>query len=113
TLEKGLAVRSTSIDIVNVPLPQWAGALLTQPETPEGVSRALGKLRRGSTTPGDLVLFVNGDRLSGTILALDDEKLEVQPLGAAKPISLERTGVQGVAIDATTLVYPVPEATHW
>ena len=113
TLNKGLAIQSASIGIVNLPLPQWAGVLNQPPQTAQESMRALDRLRRGSSVPGDLVILANGDRLQGTVLELDADTVEVQPLGTAKPVSLARTGVQGLAIDSDTLDYPTPEGIFW
>ncbi len=112
-LTQGLAVQSSSIGVVNVPLAQWAGFLSQSPETPVAFLRTIEQLRRGSDSPGDLVLLANGDRMQGTVIELDADNLKVQPTGAAKPITLPRKGIQGVAIDASTLEYPAIEGIGW
>ncbi|MBI1324318.1 hypothetical protein GC170_14200 [bacterium] len=113
TLTQGLAIQSASIGVVNLPLAQWAGFLSLPPESPVAFLRTIDQLRRGSDTPGDLVLLANGDRMQGTVIELDADNLKVQPTGAAKPITLPRKGIQGVAIDASTLSYPPVDGIGW
>lgn len=113
TLTQGLAVQSASIGVVNLPLAQWAGFLSLPPESPVAFLRTIEQLRRGSDTPGDLVLLANGDRLQGTVIELDADNLKMQPTGSAKPITLLRKGIQGVAIDASTLEYPPLKGIGW
>ena len=112
-LTQGLAVQSASIGVVNLPLAQWAGFLSQPPETPVAFLRTIDQLRRGSSSPGDLVLLANGDRMQGTVVEMDADNLKIQPVGAAKPIALPRKGIQGVAIDASTLEYPPFEGIGW
>lgn len=113
TLTQGLAIESASIGIVNLPLAQWAGVLSLPPNSPGKFLRTIETLRRGSETPGDLVLLANGDRMLGTVIELDADNLKLQPTGAPKPVTLPRSGVLGLAIDASTLEYPPFEGTGW
>jgi hypothetical protein len=113
TLSQGLAIQSASIGIVNLPLAQWAGFLGQAPESPTAFLRSIESLRRGNDSPGDMVILANGDRMQGTVLELDAEELKLQPIGATKPLTLPRKGLQGIVIDASTLEYPPVEGTSW
>jgi len=113
TLTQGLAVQSVSIGVVNIPLAQWAGAVLLPPEKPAALLRTIDQLRSGSDVPGDLILLGNGDRLQGTILEMDADNLEIQPNGATRAVTLSRKGIQGVSIDKSTLEYPAISGVGW
>ena len=112
-LEKGLAVQSVSIGIVNLPTAQWAGTIFQPPKEPAAYLRLYQKLRKGPAKPGDMVVLKNGDQIQGTVVEMDGETLGLQPIGANKPASLKRSELVAVAIDPRTASYPPITERLW
>lgn len=110
---RGLAVQSLSIGIINIPMDQWAGSLTDPPENPDDFLRLYHELRTGSGKPGDLVILSNNDRLLGTVIGLDGDDLSIQPLGATKPAIIKRTEVRGISIDPKSIKYQPHSGTIW
>lgn len=112
-LEKGLAVQSVSIGIVNLPAAQWGGTIFQPPKEPAGYLRLYQKLRKGPARPGDSVVLKNGDQIQGTVVELDGETLSLQPIGANKPAKLKRSELVAVSIDPRTASYPENNDRLW
>lgn len=105
-LEKGLAIQSVSIGIVNLPSAQWAGTVFQPPKDPASSLRLYQKLRKGPARPGDSVVLKNGDQIQGSVVELDGETLGLQPIGANKPAKLKRSELVALSIDPRTASYP-------
>lgn len=110
---RGLAVQSVSIGVINIPLDQWLGAVLEVPQKPEDLLRVFQKLRKGSEKAGDLIILANRDQFQGTVLGLDGENLVIQPLGSDKEAQIKRTGVLGISIDPQSIRYKAHTGPLW
>lgn len=110
---KGLAVQSISIGVMNIPLEQWVGSLLEVPDNLNDVLGLVQKIRTGSDKAGDLILLTNRDQLQGTVLGLDGDNLVIQALGAAKETPINRAGVQAISIDPKSVRYKPYSGHSW
>lgn len=112
-MEKGLAVQSTSIGVVNLPSAHWGGTIFQPPKDPAAYLRLYGKLRKSPAKPGDTVVLKNGDQIQGTVVELDGDTLGLQPHGTSKPAKLKRSEIVAVAIDPRTANYPPASERLW
>ena len=112
-LEKGLAVQSASLGVLNLPAAYWSGAIFQAPKQASEFLRLYHRLRQGASKPGDLVVLGNGDQLSGTLVELDGETLQIQPTGATKAAKLKRSDLIAVGIDPKSSVYPKSTTRLW
>ena len=112
-LEKGLAIQSASLGVLNLPSALWSGAIFQPPRQGSEFLRLMTKLRKGALKPGDFVVLSNGDQLQGTVVELDGETLQIQPSGATKPAKLKRAEIIGVGIDPKSSTYPKSTQRLW
>ena len=110
---RGLAVQTFSVGVMNLPLDHWAGSVFKPPSEPDAMLTMIKSLRSGSEKPGDQLILANGDRLSGTITTLVGESIGLQPIGAAKEISMKRAAILAVSTDPRSIRNVAPESTSW
>ena len=110
---RGLAVQSFSVGVLNLPLDRWAGSIFKPPAEPDALLTMIKSLRTGSDKPGDQIILANGDRLSGTVTALVGEAIGLQPIGAAKEISMKRNDILALSIDPRSIKYDPADSTLW
>ncbi|MFM7131285.1 MAG: NPCBM/NEW2 domain-containing protein [bacterium] len=110
---RGLAVQSFSVGVLNLPLDRWAGSVFKPPAEPDALLSMIKSLRTGADKPGDQIILANGDRLSGTVTTLVGESIGLQPIGAAKEISMKRADILALSIDPRSIKYDPAEATTW
>ncbi|MFM7315929.1 MAG: NPCBM/NEW2 domain-containing protein [bacterium] len=110
---RGLAVQSFSVGVLNLPLDRWAGSVFKPPAEPDALLSMIKSLRSGADKPGDQIILANGDRLSGTITTLVGESIGLQPIGAAKEISMKRADILALSIDPRSIKYDPAEGTTW
>lgn len=110
---RGLAIQSFSVGVLNLPLDRWAGSVFKPPAEPDALLAMIKSLRTGSDKPGDQVILANGDRLSGTVTTLVGEAIGLQPIGAAKEISMKRADILALSIDPRSIKYDPADSTLW
>ncbi len=106
TNENSLEVRSESLGKLEVPLDCLLGLILST----QGQSGAFdARWDRILVEPrkNEVIWLLNGDRLQGSFLDMDDRKIRVQI--DQKPVEVERIGVVALAFDPALLNYPRPK----
>jgi NPCBM/NEW2 domain len=108
--ETAIAVRSHSaLGRLAIPMECVLGLVLAPPSQADALDRIWTRLEDEPRTT-EVVWMVNGDRLAGGFLGLDDRLIKLQIDG--KPVELDRTGVVAVGFDPSGVGYPRVDATY-
>jgi hypothetical protein len=102
-----LEIKSESLGKLTVPLDCLLGLILTSP-TQTGEFQALWDRVRSEARSTEVVWLMNGDRLAGGFLGLDDRQIKIQIDG--KPFEVERSGVVALGFDPGLVNYPRPKS---
>jgi len=106
--EANLAVQSSSLGDLALPLESLLGLVLKLPPEADAADALLSRVR-SEPRRSELIWLANGDRLAGGFLGLNEKKVKFQPEG--DPIELDRTGVVALGFDPALVVYPRPKGT--
>jgi hypothetical protein len=106
TTETSLDVRSESLGKLEVPLDCVLGLILST-QGPSGSFDARWDRILVEPRKNEVVWLLNGDRLEGSFLDMDDRKIHIQI--DQKPVEVERMGVAALAFDPSLLNYPRPK----
>ena len=106
TTDTTLEVKSDALGKLTVPLDCLLGLILSSP-TQTGDFEALWDRVRSEPRSTEVVWLMNGDRLAGGFLGLDDHQIKIQIDG--KPVEVERSGVVALGFDPGLVNYPRPK----
>jgi hypothetical protein len=106
TTDTTLEVKSDALGKLTVPLDCFLGMILSSP-TQTGAFEALWDRVRAEPRSTEVVWLMNGDRLAGGFLGLDERQIQIQIDG--KPVEVERTGVVALGFDPGQVNYPRPK----
>jgi len=106
TTDTTLEVKSDALGKLTVPLDCLLGLILASP-TQTGEFEALWDRVRSEARSTEVVWLMNGDRLAGGFLGLDDHQIKIQVDG--KPVEVERSGVVALGFDPGLVNYPRPK----
>jgi hypothetical protein len=104
--ETALEVQSDALGKLEVPLESLVGLIL-KPPTDSDELDALSDRVRSEPRSSEVVWLMNGDRLTGGFLGLDDKIIKIQVDG--KPVDVDRTGALAVGFAAAMAGYPRPK----
>jgi hypothetical protein len=104
--ETALEVQSDALGKLEVPLESLVGLIL-KPPTDSDELDALSDRVRSEPRSSEVVWLMNGDRLTGGFLGLDDKIIKIQVDG--KPVDVDRTGALAVGFAAAIAGYPRPK----
>jgi hypothetical protein len=105
TTETTLEVKSDQLGKLTIPLDCLLGLILSFP-TQTGAFDALWDRIRSEPRSVEVVWLMNGDRVTGGFLGLDDRQIKIQIDG--KPVEVERSGVVALGFDPGLVNYPRP-----
>jgi hypothetical protein len=106
TKETSLEVQSHSaLGKLTVPLDSVLGLVLTAPGDADSFDPLWDRVRLEPRTT-EVVWLVNGDRMTGGFLGMDDRVIKLQI--DSKPVEIDRTGVVALGFDPAVLTYPRP-----
>ncbi len=110
TTETEIEVQSQSaIGNLTIPLECVLGLVLASPTEPDAFDQLWSRVA-GETRSTEVVWMVNGDRLMGGFLGLDDRAAKLQIDG--KPVEIDRTGIVAVGFDASLVAYPRKDSLY-
>lgn len=104
--DTNLEIRSDSLGKLSVPLDCVLG-LIVSPPPQTGRFEQLWDRLLIEPRNSEVAWLTNGDRLGGGLLALDEQKLQLQVDG--KPVDVDRAGLVAVGLDPANLKYPRPD----
>src|SRR5262249_36469738 len=104
--EMSLEVRSESLGKLEIPMDCLRGLILSM-QGPSGTFDARWDQILVEPRRHEVVWLINGDRIEGSFLEMDDKKIKVQI--DQKPVEVERTGVVALGFDPALLNYPRPQ----
>jgi hypothetical protein len=108
TTDTALEVQSHSaLGKLSIPLDAVLGLVLAPPSEGDEFD-PLWERVRAEPRSTDVLWMVNGDRLTGALLSLDDRVVKFQVEG--KAIEVDRTGVIAMGFDPAVVSYPRPRA---
>ncbi|MGO9601263.1 MAG: NPCBM/NEW2 domain-containing protein [Isosphaeraceae bacterium] len=108
--ETAIVVRSRSaLGRLAIPMECVLGMVLASPPEVDALDQIWTRLEDEPRTT-DVAWMVNGDRLAGGFLGLDDRVIKLQIEG--KPVELDRTGVVAVGFGPSGVGYPQVDATY-
>jgi hypothetical protein len=102
-----LEAKSDALGKLTLPLDCLLGMILTTPPQ-TGDFEALWDRVRSEPRSTEVVWLMNGDRLAGGFLSLDDHQIKIQVDG--KPFEVERSGVVAMGFDPGLVNYPRPKS---
>jgi hypothetical protein len=106
--ETTLEVQSHSaLGKLMVPLDSVLGLVLTTPSDADAFDQLWDRVRLEPRTT-EVVWMVNGDRMTGGFLGMDDRVIKLQIDG--KPVEIDRTGIVALSFDPAVVSYPRPAA---
>jgi NPCBM/NEW2 domain len=109
--ETTLEVQSYSIDgRLTVPLDSILGLIFAQANDPDVLDSQVVRLRTEPRT-SEVLWLGNGDRLSGSLLALSEKGIEFQ--SGKNELKLERSAVVTLGFDPSLVVYPKPKGVFF
>jgi hypothetical protein len=94
---------------LTIPMESVLGMVLAAPLEGDALDQIWTRLEEAPRTT-EVVWMLNGDRLSGGFLGLDDRAVKLQIDG--KPVELDRTGVVAVGFDPSGVGYPRGDASY-
>jgi hypothetical protein len=110
TTETGFEAQSQSaLGNLTIPLDCVLGLVLTSPTESDAFDQLWNRVAYEPRS-SEVVWTVNGDRLSGGFLGLNDRAVKLQV--DSKPVEVDRTGVVAVGFDASLVSYP-PRDAHY
>jgi hypothetical protein len=104
--ETTLEVQSLALGKLTVPLDCLVGLILAAPSSPNAFESLWDRVRVEPRTT-EVIWLLNGDRLTGSFLGLDDQQVKIQVDG--KPVELEKSGVVAILFDPGLVNYPRPK----
>jgi hypothetical protein len=104
--DTSLEVRSESLGRLEIPLDCLLGLILST-QGQSGTFDARWDQILVEPRRNEVVWLINGDRLEGSFLEMDDRKIKVQI--DQKPVEVERTGAVALGFDPALLNYPRPK----
>ncbi|MDR3634401.1 MAG: NPCBM/NEW2 domain-containing protein [Isosphaeraceae bacterium] len=109
TKDMSIEVQQYILGNLNIPLDSLAGLVFGLPAgESEDADLILDRMRRDPRTT-EVLWLSNGDRLVGNFLGLDETKVRFQTENGT--LSLEQSGVSGLAFDPALISYPRPAGT--
>jgi hypothetical protein len=108
--ETAIKLRSRSaLGRLAVPIECVLGIVLASPPEVDVLDQIWTRLEDEPRTT-EVVWMVNGDRLAGGFLGLDDRMIKLQIDG--KPVELDRSGIVAVGFDPSGVGYPQVDAIY-
>ena len=104
--ETSLEVRSESLGKLEIPLDSLLGLILAATGQ-SGTFDARWDRILVEPRKTEVIWLINGDRLDGSFLGMDDRKIRLQV--DQKPIEVERSGVVSLGFDPGLVNYPRPK----
>ncbi len=104
--DTSLEVRSESLGRLELPLDCLLGLILST-QGQSGTFDARWDQILVEPRRNEVVWLINGDRLEGSFLEMDDRKIKVQV--DQKPVEIERSGAVALGFDPALLNYPRPK----
>ena len=104
--ETALEIQSDELGKLDVPLDSLVGLILKPPADSDELD-ALSDRIRSEPRSSEVVWLMNGDRLTGGFLGLDDKIIKIQVDG--KPVDVDRAGALAVGFAAAIAGYPRPK----
>jgi hypothetical protein len=104
--DTALEVKSEMLGKFAVPLDCLLGLIFSS-ATQTGSIEAIRERVCFEPRTAEVVWLMNGDRLSGGFLGLDDRQIRIQIEG--KPVDVERSGVDALGFDPALVSYPRPK----
>ena len=105
--ETTLEVKSEALGKLAVPLDCLLGMILSTP-TQTGDFDAIWDRVTAEPRSSEVAWLMNGDKLSGGLLGLDEQQVKIQIDG--KPVDVERSGVVALGFDPGLVNYPRPKS---
>jgi hypothetical protein len=90
---------------LTIPIDAVLGMVLTGPADSEAFDVLWNRVR-DEPRNSEVVWLMNGDRMTGGFLAMDDQAIKLQIDG--KPVDIDRTGVVALGFDPAALTYARP-----
>jgi len=105
--DTSLEVQSDALGKLGVPLDCLLGLIMSTPGQTDELDLLWDRVRL-EPRKTEVVWLMNGDRLSGGFLGLDDRKLKIQVDG--KPVEIDRPGILAAGFDPRLVNYPRPKS---
>jgi hypothetical protein len=107
--ETALEVHSDALGNLAIPLDSLLGLVLALPGETAAVDALLDRVRNEPRT-SEVLWLVNGDRLTGGFLGLDEKRIKFQaPNG---PLDLDLGGIVALGFDPSLASYPRPRGDY-
>lgn len=103
--ETALEIQSDALGKLEVPLDSLVGLILKPPADGDELD-ALWDRVRFEPRSSEVVWLINGDRISGGFLGLDDKAIKIQV--NSKPVDVDRTGALALGFATGAVSYPRP-----
>jgi len=104
--DTSLEVRSELLGKLAIPLDCLLGLLLSE-SSPAGAFDARWDQVLVEPRSTEVIWLLNGDRLAGSFLEMNDRKIKIQIEG--KPVEVDRSGVVALGFDPGLVNYPRPK----
>jgi hypothetical protein len=108
--DTSLDVQSDSLGKMALPLDCLVGLILANPDQTSLALESFWDRILVEPRSTEVVWLLNGDRLAGGFLGLNDRTIKLQIDG--KPMDIERSGVLGVGFEPALASYPRPKADY-
>lgn len=92
---------------LTIPIESILGMVLTPPTDADAFDQLWNRVQSEPRST-EVVWLMNGDRMTGGFLGMNDQSVKLQIDG--KPVEIDRTGVVALAFDPAVVNYPRPQA---